>query len=156
MATNNVFTLNDGTEELVITNKFGREIGRIHVRTGDISIVDRYNAFMKDFDKIIAPLKNISINADGTSSFEDEWAVIKGVEKELIEKLNEIFDTDDIGILFETRNAFSTIGGVFYVEKVIEMLGEVVSQAITSETEKTQKRIDKYTKDVHRKESMKK
>ena len=117
---NGIFTLDDGTRELVINNIFGEEICKIHVRTGDISIVDRYNTLLNDFDKIIAPLQNVQMKSDGTSSFEDDWAVIKDVERELIGKLNSIFDTNDINKLFETRNAFSTIGGVFYVEKVIE------------------------------------
>ncbi len=152
---NNIFTLDDGTVELTIQNSFGEEICKLHVRTSDISIIDRYNALLGDFDKIIAPLSDVSMRADGTSSFEKDWEIIKGVETELISKLNAIFDTKDIGLLFENRNAFSTIGGVFYVEKVIKMLGNVVSEAISAEAEKAQKRVDKYTKDIHRKESIK-
>ena len=153
MAENRSFILDDGTKELTITNAFGEEICKLHVRTGDISIVDRYNEFTKGFDKIIEPLSNVTIKQDGTSSFESDWEVIKSVEKELIDKLNNIFDTRDIGLLFERRNAFSTIDGVFYVEKVIQMLGQVVSDAIEDEAKKAQKRVDKYTKDIHRKES---
>lgn len=152
---NKVFTLDDGTEELTINNSFGEEICKLHIRTGDIGIVDRYNAFVNDFDKIVAPLQDVSMKTDGTSSFDDDWAKIKSVEQELIERLNKIFDSRDIGNLFETRNAFSTIDGVFYAEKVIDMLGNVVTDAISEEAEKTQKRVSKYTKDVHRKESTK-
>lgn len=150
---NNIFTLDDGTVELIIQNNYGQEIAKIHVRTGDISIIDRYNALLKDFDKIVAPLQNVNLKSDGTSSFEDDWAIIKGVERDVIGKLNAIFDTNEIEKLFENRNAFSTINGVFYVEKVIDMLGNVVSETIAEETKKTQKRVEKYTKDVHRKES---
>ena len=155
MADNKIFTLDDGTEALTITNTFGDEIATIHVRTGDIGIVDRYNEFTNGFDKIIAPLSGLSIKSDGTSSFDDDWQKIKSVEKELVSKLNDIFGSTDIGKLFESRNAFSTINGVFYVEKVIDMLGNVVAEAISKEAEKTQKRVEKYTKDIHRKESMK-
>lgn len=153
MANNNIFTLDDGTEELTINNAYGQEIAKIHVRTSDIGIVDRYNELLKDFDKIIEPLGDVSMKSDGTSSFDDDWAKIKDVESELIDKLNAVFDSNDIDKLFETRNAFSTIGGVFYIEKVIEMLGGVVSEAIANETKKTQARVEKYTKDIHRKES---
>ena len=151
---NNMFVLDDGTQELIITNNYGQEICKLHIRTGDIGIIDRYNDFLKDFDKIIEPISSVHLKTDGTSSFEDEWAIIKSIEKELIDRLNKIFDTEEVGLLFETRNAFSTIGGVFYVEKVIEMLGNIVANAISAEAEKTQKRVEKYTKDIHRKESM--
>ena len=154
MAENRIFTLDDGTEELVVKNNYNEEIAKIHVRTGDISIVDRYNMFVNDFDDIIAPLSNVSLKSDGTSSFDDDWKTIKAVQEEVIGKLNAIFDSRDIGLLFEKRNAFSTINGVFFVEKVIEMLGNVVSESIAEETEKTKKRVDKYTKDIHRKESI--
>ena len=150
---NNVFTIDDGTRELTITNTYGQEIGKIHVRTGDIGIIDRFNEFVNRFDKIIEPLSNVSMNSDGTSSFESDWETIKGVAQKLIDELNAIFDTNDIGLLFSTRNAFSTINGVFYVEKVIEMLGNVVSLAIADEAKQTQKRVSKYTKDIHRQES---
>ena len=150
MATNNVFILDDGTKELTIQNNFGEEICKIHVRTGDISILDRYNELLNDFDKIVAPLSGINLKSDGTSSFEEEWKVIKGVEKELVDKLNKMFDTNDIDRLFASRNAFSTIGGVFYVEKVIDMLGKVIADALEQEAKETQKRVEKYTKDFHK------
>lgn len=152
---NNMFILDDGTRELTINNKYGQEICKLHVRTGDIGIIDRYNGLLKDFDKIIEPISKVNMKSDGTSSFEEDWEIIKSVEKELIDRLNIMFDTQDISKLFETRNAFSTIDGTFYVEKVIEMLGNVVSEAIAKETERTQQRISKYTKDIHAQEGNK-
>lgn len=152
---NNMFILDDGTRELTINNKFGQEICKLHIRTGDIGIIDRYNGLLKDFDKIVEPISKVNMKSDGTSSFEEDWEIIKSVEKELVDRLNVMFDTQDMAKLFETRNAFSTIGGTFYVEKVIEMLGNVVSEAIAEETVQTQKRISKYTKDIHEQENNK-
>lgn len=147
----NTFILDDGTKEITINNQFGQEIAKVHIRTGDIGIYDRYNKFIDKFDEIIKPLATISLKSDGTASFDDDWGVIKNVESELIGNLNSIFDSKDIGNLFENRNAFSTIGGVFYIENVINMLGELVSQEMTSEVQKAQKRVSKYTKDISKK-----
>ena len=148
MADKYTFQIDDGSKCYQFTNKFGEPIGEMHFRGGDISIMDRYNSLLSDFDKIIAPLSEVKLKDDGTSSFEDDWAKIKDVEKAIIERINAIFDSRDAENLFTNRNAFSTINGVFYVEKVIEALGNVVAQEMSEENEKAKKRLAKYTKDM--------
>ena len=145
---NNIFVLDDGTREILVTNKFGEEICKIHIRGGDLSILDRYKELMDDFDKIVEPLSNIKLQNDGTTSFDDDWAVVKQVQSDLIDRINALFDMKDAGKLFEKRNAFSTVGGVFYAERVLNMLGEIVGREIEEESKKSAKRIEKYTKDV--------
>ena len=144
---NNVFTIDDGTKEVSFCNQFGEEICKIHIRSGDISILDRYQELMKDFDKLVAPLSDVKLKNDGTSTFEDDWKIIKNVESDLIERINAIFDTKDASKLFTNRNAFSTINGEFYVEKVLAALGDLVASEIAHESELSQKRISKYLKE---------
>ena len=145
------FVIDDGTRCYTFTNKFGDVIGEMHFRGGDISIIDRYNSLLSDFDKIIAPLSQIStMKDDGTAVTDEDWGIIKDVEKELINRLNAIFDSHDCENLFKNRNAFSTINGEFYVEKIIQALGNVVAQEMNEEKEKTKKRLDKYTKGLEK------
>lgn len=144
------FVLDDGTKEYVFTNKFGQEIGKMHFRGGDISILERYNTLLNDFDQIVAPLSSISLKDDGTSSVEEDWKVIKSVEKAFIDRINAIFDSQDAENLFVNRNAFSTINGAFYIEKVIEALGNVVAQEMNEEQNKSKKRLEKYTKGLEK------
>lgn len=148
MADKNIFVLDDGTKEITIVNKYQEEICKIHIRGGDLSILDRYQKLTNDFDTIVAPLASVQLKNDGTTSFDDDWKTVKAVEQELIERINQIFDTTDAGKLFEKRNAFSSVDGEFYVEKVISMLGDIVAKEMSREAEKAQKRIDKYTKDI--------
>ena len=148
MANNNVFVLDDGTKEIVLNNNYGEEIAKIHIRAGDYSIIDRYNNLAKDFAEITEPLTKISLNADGTNAFESDWAVLKSVEKDLIDRLNVLFDTHDMGKIFETRNAFSSVGGHFFAENVIEVLGRVVTKSIEEGTKAAEKRTAKYLKDL--------
>lgn len=146
-----MFVLDDGTKEVSFCNQYGQEIGKIHIRSGDISILDRYDELLKDFEKLTAPLKEVELRNDGTSSFDKDWEIIKGVEQEFIKRINAVFDMEDGANLFKNRNAFSTINGHFYIENVIMALGEVVSQEIAHESELAQKRVEKYTKDINRK-----
>ena len=150
MANNNVFVIDDGTKEISVTNKFGEEICKIHIRGGDISILERYNDLMNDFNDLVAPLSDISLKNDGTSDFDKDWQIVKSVEAQFIERINTLFDMKDAGNLFKNRNAFSTVGGVFYIERVLTMLGEIVSKEIEEEGRKSQKRIEKYVKDVEK------
>ena len=144
------FEIDDGTKCYSFYNRFKQPIGEMHFRGGDIGIIDRYNSLLNDFDKIVEPLRNVKLQDDGTSSFDDDWAIIKEVEKELIGRINAIFDSEDAENLFKTRNAFSTINGEFYVEKVITALGNVVAQEMEEESNKAKKRFGKYTKDVEK------
>lgn len=144
---NNIFVIDDGTKAITCTNSFGEEIGTFHIRGGDLSILDRYNSLLADFEKIIEPLKTVKLQDDGTSSFDDDWKVVKEVEATFIQRLNDIFGTKDIGNLFKDRNAFSTIGGEFYAEKVVDMLGKVVASEMAEETKKAEARLAKYKKE---------
>lgn len=153
MATNNnnIFILDDGTREVTFNNNYGEEICKIRIRSGDLSVLDRYNKLTDDFDEIIKPLESVKdLKTDGTSEFEQEWKIIKEVENEFIRRINEVFDMKDGGKFFENRHAFSTINGVFYVEKVIEALGNLVAEEIKHENELTQERIKKYTGDIEK------
>ena len=142
----NVFSLDDGTKEITFVNTYNKVICRIHFRPSDISILDRYNLLTKDFDKIIAPLQQIDINPDGTT--DESWEILKQVEGTLIQRINALLDTDDASEIFRVRNAFSCIGGRFFIENVIDAIGKVITAYLEEEAELTRKRISQYTDDV--------
>ena len=91
---------------------------------------------------------------DGTpeddEKFDNSWKIIKDIERELIDRINGIFDMQDADKLFATRHAFSSVNGKFYVECVSDMLSKIVSAAIEDEGKKTEKRLRKYTDDLKR------
>ena len=57
---------------------------------------------------------------------------------------------DDADALFATRHPFSSVNGVFYVENVLTVLGQVIAQAIETETKLSQERIKKYLADLEK------
>ena len=140
--------IDDGTRELILENQYGQEICKLHIRAGDYSILDRYNDMMKTLPEIIKPLENLDIKNDGTSDFDEEWKTIKGIEETLINKLSEFFDTDEIKLVFQKRHAFSSVGGNFFVENVLNALGEEMANAIAEETKASTKRMSKYLSDL--------
>jgi uncharacterized protein YggE len=79
--------IDDGTRKIPIENTFGQLICNIYIRPSDISIMDRYNEFKKDFSSILDPLKNLNIDRNGEPDFDADWAVLKEVEAELKKRI---------------------------------------------------------------------
>ena len=140
--------VDDGTREIPLVNKFGKPICTVYMRPADFSIVDRYNALMHDFEDVVKPLADLSIRNDGTAEFEQDWQVLKIVENNLKQKINELFDIDEADEIFAKRNPFSSVGGEFFCLKVLTALGSVITEAIEEEAALSHKRMDKYLRDV--------
>ena len=66
--------------------------------------------------------------------------------KILLDKLNTVFDSDEVSQIFAKRNAFSSVGGEFFCTKVINALGGLIADAINEETAASEKRMSKYLK----------
>ena len=134
--------VDDGTREIPLVNKYGKTICTVYMRPADFSIVDRYNALMLNFNDVVKPLTELSIRNDGTAEFEQDWQVLKVVEANLKQKI------DEADAIFAKRNPFSSVGGEFFCLKVLTALGGVITEAIEEEAELSHKRMDKYLHDI--------
>lgn len=139
-----IITIDDGTKEYTLTNKFGQEICKLHFRPGDLSIAERYHAMRGGFRNIVKPLENIDINADGTASVEEDVKVLHEVDIAFRQKLNELLDMDDADSIFRTRNPFSSVGGKFFAERVMDALGNIIADAVEEESKASAARMAKY------------
>ncbi len=140
--------IDDGTREIPLMNKFGKLICNIYIRPADLSILDRYQQLSTDFKTIVEPLKNIEIGSNGTVSFEEDWKIVKEVEAELKQRINALFDMDEADDIFAKRNPFSSVGGKFFCESVIEVIGNLIADAVEEEMELSRQRTEKYLDDV--------
>lgn len=141
-------TIDDGTREVPILNKFGQMICKIHFRPADLSLFDRYKNLADDFARIIAPLAEINIGNDGSASTESDWAVLKSVEANLKNRLNLLLDSDDADLIFEKRNPFSSVGGEFFCAKVLAAIGSIIKAAFDEEATMSNERVGKYLSDL--------
>jgi len=140
--------IDDGTREIPLYNQFDKLICKIHIRPADFSILDRYDDLVRNLESILAPLKNISINNDGTAKFEKDWQTMKEVEAELKHRLNIFFDMDEADQIFATRYPFSSVGGTFFCINVIKGIGEVMAEAVSDEMELSRQRTSEYLDDL--------
>lgn len=140
--------IDDGTKEITLVNKYGELICKVHIRPSDLSIIDRYKDFEKDFDKIVEPLKSLDIKNDGTALFEKDWKILKSVETTLVHRINNLFDIDNADEIFAKRNPFSSVGGEFFCAKVLHALENLVVRAINEEAQLSNERTAKYLSDL--------
>lgn len=146
----NIFAVDDGTREVTLVNTYGKVICRIHFRTGEIAIMDRFTALTNDLPKIIEPLDRVNLNADGSTDENDgdAWAALKQVEGNVMQRINDLLDMDEANEIFKTRSPFSSIGGLFFVEHVLRALGDAITAQINEEAALSEARIAKYTDDL--------
>ena len=140
--------IDDGTREIPLVNKFGKLICNIYIRPADISILDRYSALAADFKDIMEPLKDLNIKSDGSATFDEEWAIMKSVEAELKARINALFDMEEADEIFKNRSPFSSVGGKFFCESVIEVIGEIITEAVKEEMALSKERTDKWLSDI--------
>ena len=140
--------VDDGTREIPIVNKFGKLICNVYIRPSDLSIIDRYQTFVKDFDSLVKPLEELDVNADGSVNFEKDWKILKSVETELKKKIDWLFDMEEADQIFAKRNPFSSVHGTFFCKSIIEVLDKIITDAINEEAELSNERTAKYLSDL--------
>lgn len=144
MANIQKLVVDDGTREISICNMFGEQICALHFRPADIAIMDRFKELQTAMAHMFEPLTQISIKNDGTAETDDDWNILKQVESALIDQLNALLDTTEAADIFAKRNAFSSVGGKFFCEHIIDAIGSLIADAIREETAATQSKIEKY------------
>lgn len=140
--------VDDGTREVPITNKYGKEICKIYFRPTDYSIIDRYDKVMKRLDKILDPLASVALDRDGSARHSADWKLLKSVEKKLKEEINYLFDMDEADMIFANRNPFSSVHGEFFCTNILNALGEFMKAAFEEEAQLSNERISEYTSDL--------
>ena len=139
--------IDDGTEEVPITNLRGQRVGVFYVRPTDLGIVHRYEEFVKDFDTVLEPVQRANINSDGSAKDNDDRTInaLREAEKRLSDKLNTLFDGNFSEAFFGKMNPFSIVGGRFYCEVAIEAVGAYIQKRFDHEMNLAQSRVERYT-----------
>lgn len=136
--------IDDGTREYSIVNKFGKPICTLHFRPSDISIAERYREMREGFADIVKPLTEFDIQADGTGADDATMNALHEADMKLRNALEQLLDSDDASDVFKSRNPFSSVGGKFFCEIVLDAIGGIVEDVMAEEVEESRKRTSKY------------
>lgn len=105
----------------------------------DLDIARRYNKVV-DF-----------LNSMFSETEEDSKDLFFEKCDELKEQLNTMFNSDISTPAFSVMNPFSMLeDGRFYIEEIVEKLGEIVEEELNVRVKKVQSRQSKYTAKYHK------
>lgn len=141
----------DGYKEFMINDDPNRVI---RFNPADYGIVERFNEARKDILAEIDKLqKDIDINPDGTANVpEDEMdeaaTMLSQVRKLICEKVDYIFGSPVAEIVFGNQSPLSSVKGIPLFERFIRAAQPFIEKEVKTEQEASQKRINKYTKQV--------
>lgn len=148
--TNQNFTsivVDDGSVKVPILNKHNEEIGVFYFRPTDTGMIDRFNKLASTFDNIVAPLENLSINADGSVDEKNaaEMAAMQEATQRLYSACDELFEGNFSEAFFGKLHPFSIVNGVFYCESALDAVGKFISRQYDREIKKMNNRLNRYT-----------
>lgn len=107
----------------------------------DLDIARRYNKTVDFLNKMFANVGNDEKSAD---VFFDKC-------DELREELNELFNCDIATPIFSVMNPFTPLeSGKFYIEEIMEKLGDIVEAEFDTRVKRVQSRQNKYTAKYHK------
>lgn len=105
----------------------------------DLDIARRYDKMVEFLNKMFADSEE-----KDTESFFAKC-------DELKEQLNELFNSDISTPIFSVMNPFTPLeSGKFYIEEIVEKLGDIVESELNTRVKKVQSRQNKYTAKYHK------
>lgn len=107
----------------------------------DLDIARRYNKTVDFLNKMFSNIGQDEKNAD---VFFDKC-------DELRDELNELFNCDIATPIFSVMNPFTPLeSGKFYIEEIMEKLGDIVEAEFDTRVKRVQNRQNKYTAKYHK------
>lgn len=107
----------------------------------DLDIARRYNKTVDFLNKMFS---NIGHDEKSADVFFDKC-------DELRDELNELFNCDIASPIFSVMNPFTPLeSGKFYIEEIMEKLGDIVEAEFDTRVKRVQSRQNKYTAKYHK------
>jgi hypothetical protein len=138
----------DGFKEFMINDDPNRVI---RFNPADYGIIERFNNALKNIEKATESLENdVNIDSKGEplSELEEAAEAVAKVNKLIKDQIDYIFDSPVSDMVFGNKSPLALVKGVPLFERFIMAAKEVIEKEVKKEMEASQKRIEKYTKQV--------
>jgi hypothetical protein len=125
----------------------------ISFNPADYGLLERFSCARKKILEAVTELeKDINIDPEGEASDELEGAaeLIRNVRELINGQIDYIFNAECSLAAFGNQSPISTVKGKFLFERFLEAIMPEVEKEIKAEQRASQKRIDKYAKQVIR------
>lgn len=128
-----------GYEEIVIDKDKNKTI---KIFLNDLNIIERISNAQKVIEE------KMSKEIDYEDKTNDNVNKILELDKVIKEQVDYIFDTNVSEIVFGNKSPMSTINGEFLIVIFLEKIIPIIKENIEKEQIKSQKNIEKYTKEM--------
>ena len=139
----NKITINTGFKTYDLVNEKDELLGQISFNPSDVNIAQRYK-------KVVEELEKMDISEKPSNETEDLIESIRKADEIIYEKINYLTNADIAETLFSIMGPFSLMPtGQYFVEYIMEEIGNIITQETGKRVKKMNKRIQKYTKKYH-------
>lgn len=134
-----------GLKTYDIEDEKGNIRGQISFNPSDMNFFTRAQHTQKAIEEAIAQLSEIKTE----NSEEEIYSIIEKIDLEIKDKLNDLFDDPNTSkVIFGNQNCLNTLNGVTFVERFLMAFAPIIKADFQAEQKKSNKRIEKYTKQV--------
>ena len=142
-ASNSVaLTVDDGSKRFEIKNNQGEIIGEFSITPSDLGIYERYAQMQQEIDEIVKPIEDMKEDM----TLEAFTAATAEIKERLYAAINKMFGTDQADKLFGKLHPFSPVGGRFYFDRVLEVVGAQINATFEQETKLFAQHVNKYNR----------
>lgn len=139
----NKITIKTGVKTYDLVNEKDELLGQISFNPSDVNITQRYK-------KVVEDLEQMDIEEKKGDETEDLIESIRKIDEIVYEKINYLTNADIAETLFSIMGPFSPMPtGQYFVEYVMEVIGNIITQETGARVKKMNKRIQKHTKKYH-------
>ena len=138
--------IDDGSVTYEIKNLKGEVIGEYTFTPTDIGIYERFVQMRNEIDAIAEPLEKMH---DSMTVEEFVEASVE-IKNRIYDAVNKVFGANGAEKLFAKLHPLTPVGGRFYFDRVLEVVGEQINAAYQAETEKFSAHVEKYTNRAQR------
>lgn len=135
-------TIDDGFKTYEIANKEGKVLGSFSFNPSDTNIAHRYEKAVEELEKL-----DMIVEEKGEGTLEEE---LRKLEESVFEQINYLLNADVAENFFSIMGPFSLLAsGQYFVESVIDAIGQAISQETGARVKKMNNKIKKHTARYH-------
>lgn len=139
----NQIIIDDGFKTYELVNKEKKVLGVIAFNPSDVNIVHRYK-------KVVEELEKIDVNVKAEGDTEETIEAIRQADEIAYEKINYLANADVAKTLFSIMGPYSIMpSGQSFVEYIMEVIANIITQETGVRVKKMNKRIQKHTSKYH-------
>ena len=135
----NKITINTGVKTYDLVNEKDELLGQISFNPSDVNIAQRYK-------KVVEELEKMEVASNKGDKTDDLIKSIRKTDEIIYEKINYLTNANIAETLFSIMGPFSPMPtGQYFVEYIMEVIGNIITQETGARVKKMNKRIQKHT-----------